>query len=148
MKIVRLRRSKVKFSSAYKKRTYQETFECCCILHYWDRQFRTSTEITTSMKIEITRDVELIAQQVSITCYFYFHRCCNLWWVRRGFFWIINLSVMCQYRYQKHAFYRSANNYVCCCKKNNIFWIIALCYSYIFHDLKRCPYALEMKKQI
>ena len=69
MKIVRLRRSKVKFSSAYKKRTYQETFECCCILHYWDRQFRTSTEITTSMKIEITRDVELIAQQVSIKCY-------------------------------------------------------------------------------
>ena len=33
-------------------------------------------------------------------------------------------------------------------KKDNIFWIIALCYSYIFHDLKRCPYALEMKKQI
>ena len=32
-------------------------------------------------------------------------------------------------------------------KKNNIFWIIALCYSYIFHDLKRCPYALEMRKQ-
>ena len=55
---------------------------------------------------------------------------------------------MCQYRYQKHAFYRSANNYVCGCKKNNIFWIIVLCYSYIFHDLKRCPYALEMKKQI
>ena len=47
----------------------------------------------------------------------YFHRCCNLWWVRRGFFWIINLSVMCQYRYQKHAFYRSANNYICGCKK-------------------------------
>ena len=33
-------------------------------------------------------------------------------------------------------------------KKNNIFWIIVLCYSYIFHDLKRCPYALEMRKQI
>ena len=24
---------------------------------------------------------------------------------------------MCQYRYQKHAFYRSANNYICGCKK-------------------------------
>ena len=84
---------------------------------------------------------------MSITCYFYFHRCCNLWWVRRGFFWIINLSVMCQYRYQKHAFYRSAINYVLrSSKRNNIFWTIIICYSYIFHDLKRCPYALEIKK--
>ena len=64
-----MRRSKVKFSSVYKKRTFLETFEYCCILHHWDRQFQTSTKITTSMKIEITRDVELIAQQVSIKCY-------------------------------------------------------------------------------
>ena len=89
----------------------------------------------------------VISQQVSITCYF--HRCCNLWWVRREFFWIINLSVMCQYRYQKHTFYRSAINFVLrLSKTNNIFWTIVLCYSYIFHDLKRCPYALEMRKQI
>ena len=81
-----------------------------------------------------------------IKCYFYFYRCCNLWWVWRGFFWI---SAMCQYRYQKHAFYRSAINYVLwLLKRNNIFWIIIICYSYIFHDLKRCPYALEMRKQI
>ena len=44
-----------------KKRTFLETFEYCCILHHWDRQFQTSTKIATSMKIEITRDVELIA---------------------------------------------------------------------------------------
>ena len=64
----------------------------------------------------------------------------------KGVFWI---SVMCQHRYQKHAFYRSAINYVLwLLKRNNIFWIIIICYSYIFHDLKRCPYALEMRKQI
>ena len=56
---------------------------------------------------------------------------------------------MCQYRYQKHTFYRSAINFVLrLSKTNNIFWRIVLCYSYIFHDLKRCPYALEMRKQI
>ena len=33
-------------------------------------------------------------------------------------------------------------------KRNNFFWIIVLCYSYIFHDLKRCPYGLKMRKQI
>ena len=97
----------------------------------------------------LTKTSPLIVQQVSITCYFYFHRCCNLLWVRRGFFWIINLSVMCQYRYQKHTFYRSAINFVLrLSKTNNIFWTIVICYSYIFHDLKRCPYALEMRKQI
>ena len=97
----------------------------------------------------LTKTSPLIVQQVSITCYFYFHRCCNLLWVGRGFFWIINLSVMCQYRYQKHTFYRSAINFVLrLSKTNNIFWTIVICYSYIFHDLKRCPYALEMRKQI
>ena len=56
---------------------------------------------------------------------------------------------MCQYWYQKHAFYRSAINYVLrSSKRNNFFWIIVLCYSYIFHDLKRCPYGLKMRKQI
>ena len=90
----------------------------------------------------------MLSLLLNIKCYFYFYRCCNLWWVWRGFFWIINLSVMCQYRYQKHAFYRSAINYILrSSKKNNFFWIV-LCYSYIFHDLKRCPYGLKMRKQI
>ena len=109
---------------------------------------QTAVSLVLGMRY-LTKTSPLIVQQVSITCYFYFHRCCNLLWVGRGFFWIINLSVMCQYRYQKHTFYRSAINFVLrLSKTNNIFWTIVLCYSYIFHDLKRCPYALEMRKQI
>ena len=49
----------------------------------------------------------------------------------------------------KTCFYRSAINYVLrSSKRNNFFWIIVLCFSYIFHDLKRCPYGLKMRKQI
>ena len=101
------------------------------------------------MKIEITRDVEFIAQQVSIKCYLAIFTDVVIFGEFEGGFSELLTYQRCANIDIKNMFFTVQPIITfAVVKKNNIFWIIALCYSYIFHDLKRWPYALEMKKQI
>ena len=62
--------------------TVKSMFLISILAHRWysEKPPSNSPKITTSIEIEITRDWHLLSNKLNITCYFYFHRCCNLCW--------------------------------------------------------------------